>query len=100
MEDMQLALERGRSKYTVADLINRMFEGNLRVFIGDKMTASATVENGVMVPGHVTGCWNASDALWMVKRFHAYRHERGIKEYSIEGRRGWIRFMRMKGVEL
>ena len=93
---IQAALKRGNSPYTLRDVLGAFWRGDLRLLIASRMTASLWIEDGRVHIVHVGGEWNHEDARWLIDRMKDYCRETG-KPWTWSGRKGWVRFLRMKG---
>ena len=90
--DIEAAFRRGNDPTPLRDVLRLLGSGQLRVMIGEHMTGSWRKDTGRVV--HWAGDWDDAEARWM---FDALQAETGGR-WSWRGRRGWVRFMRGKGL--
>lgn len=98
--DIAHALARSKSPWTLADWIRWLTTGHVAMAVGDRMHASMVVwPDGSAEVAHIAGEWNDNDARWMARCMRRVCQQRGITFVGIEGRRGWRRFLRMRGID-
>ncbi len=90
VDHIQAALVRGRSEFTLAQIMDLVYSGRVRVMIGDHMSCSWMPSTGEIV--HVGGSWDQAEARWMWDTFASE-----TETQSWDGRKGWRRFLRLKG---
>ena len=94
--DVETALEKGKSPFTLAHVLDWNARGLITWLIGQRMTASYMERKGKLEIVHVAGEWNIQDAQELFGQYKAEAERRGLKT-TWGGRRGWHRFLRMKG---
>lgn len=96
-DDIDLAMQRGGSPYTAADLIRWLREGRAGMAVTDDMHASWVFEDGACNVGHVHGRWNGASMRWLIGCMKRDMEARGVTSWRWSGRAGWARFLRSKG---
>jgi len=97
--DIQAALVRGRSSLRLHDVMMEIFSGDVRVWIGVHMSASARVTKAgdAVEILHCSGKWDDKEAVWMLDGLKAYAEECGLP-WRWAGRLSWVRFLKTKGM--
>lgn len=94
------ALRRGKSPFTVQDVLEAYVNGNLVLCVGTKMSGSCWVRDDGRGPAvevvHVGGDWDRDEARDMFDTMKAEAARRGLP-YRWSGRKGWARFLRKEG---
>lgn len=98
-DEINAAMARGKSPYTALDLLRWLREGKAELYVWPKMHASAVLLDGVVEIGHVYGTWTKEEAEELWERLRAFCEKHGATGGVVHGRRGWQRFLRMKGFE-
>lgn len=94
--DIEAALARGKSPYDLAFVLRQLWAGELRLWIGDTMSASAWIrDDGIAEIVHVGGQWDDEDARWMFESFKTWASEKGTT-WAWRGRAGWVRFLKRR----
>ncbi len=96
------SLARGRSPYSEGTVWRALWGGYLRLAIGERMSASAWVRD---IPGvgprlevvHIGGEFNRSDWRFFERAIEALELELRLP-VAWDGRLGWERFLRSRGV--
>jgi hypothetical protein len=97
--DIRIALERGNSPYSVADVFRALGAGKLRLCIGEHMSASCWARDGALELVHLAGNWDAAEVRWFMAEWGKLGCELGLP-LKWSGRGGWERFLRMRGIEV
>ena len=97
---IEAALVRGNSRYTMDDFMGWLYQGELHVAVTETMSMSWLLYDGIVEIGHTAGKWNTDDFLWMLGRMKSWMADQGLTEWRYEGRPGWDRFLKMKGIDL
>ena len=98
--DIDRALVRGGSPYSIGDLFRMLARGTAALFIAGSMTASVALNHrGQPEIFHVAGSWNTADARWLGKKGLVWAKRRGFDTLVANGRPGWRRFMQRKGLK-
>ena len=95
--DIETALKRGCSPFSIQDVLKAHFHGNLHLVLGKHMTASYWERMGKLEIVHVAGEWHDDEAKMMYEAFEDAAKARGL-ETTWSGRKGWQRFLKMKGI--
>ena len=95
--DIEIALKKGCSPFTIQDVLKAQAHGNLHVVLGDNMTASYWERLGKLEVVHLAGKWCDDEGKRMMQVFQGEAKRRGIP-WEIQGRPGWTRFLKMKGI--
>ena len=100
-DDIEHALRRCNSPYTVTDVIRWLRNGDAVMAVGDKMHGSVWFKpDGTAEIAHLAGQWDADDASWLRERLQEVALARGYDFVEINGRKGWERFLKIKGVHI
>jgi hypothetical protein len=102
MRDVETDMFRAFSKvttcpWTVAQAFGMLGRGELRLWVGEHMSSSAFVADGVVKIMHVGGSWDDAEARWMLDGLQEYAAEKGLP-WQWAGRLSWPRFLKMKGM--
>ena len=100
-DDIDLAMKRGRSPYRAEDLIRWLRSGAATFAVTESMSASIWWDgpDGPEI-AHIAGKWHNNDAAWLYSRMKRECQTRGVDFVQINGRNGWPRFFRMKGISI
>lgn len=90
--DIALALRRGRSSKTVADVLAFLWRGEARLLIHPAGSCSWRWKDGRCEILHACGRWDGECIAWMLERMPDPRL------FTWEGRPGWLRFLQMRGI--
>ena len=93
--DIEAALIRGKSSWTMRDVIRLMGKGRLRIWVTPTMSGSAFIQDGHIEIMHCSGSWNDEDARWLYDRLTDYCRETGLN-WKAHGRQSWQRFLKAK----
>lgn len=101
VEDMEAALKRGNSPFTMQDVTQALAAGCLRVGAGERMTGSVWIRHGAEAGPmveivHVAGRWDEREALWLWAMAEQLGRMHGLP-VTFSGRAGWARFLRKRG---
>lgn len=98
-DEIEDAMRRGGSPYGVDDVLTWLRRGQARLFVAEDLHASLVIwPHGEAEVGHMYGRWNSCQARWLIERGRAWLAERGIDDFTVRGRPGWARFLRMRGI--
>ena len=95
--DIETALKRGCSPFTLQDVLKAHELGNLHLVIGNNMTGSYWERLGKLEVVHLAGKWSDDEGAMMMEVFQDAAKARGIP-WVIQGRPGWMRFLKMRGI--
>ena len=99
-DQVELAMVRGRSPYTVLDLLRWLREGRAEMWIGHHLHASVVVlEPPVAEVGHLAGRWNDDECRELIAWMHEVMARKGATVWTWRGRPGWARFLKQRGIE-
>ena len=98
-DDIDAAMQRGKSPYNALDVLGWVRDGNASFAATERMSASVWW-NGPSGPeiGHICGEWNDEDARWLLEVADRECRERGVDCIAVQGRKAWRRFLRIKGI--
>ena len=99
-DDIQTALERSRSPYSALDVIRWLRSGEASMGVSGRMSASLwwAGPDGAEV-SHVAGVYTNEDTCWLLDWADRECRARGISMLSVNGRNGWRRWMRKRGIK-
>ncbi len=98
-DEVDIAMEKGKSPHTVTDLLRLLREGRAEFYVWPKMHASAVIRDGVVEIGHVYGEWTKEEADELWARLLNFCKKHGKTGGVVHGRKGWQRFLKMKGFQ-
>ena len=101
IEDMEAALRRGHSRFTMEDVTQALAAGCLRIGAGDRLSGSVWIRHGaergpVVEIVHVAGHWDDREARWLWRMADVLARQAGLP-VVFSGRPGWARFLRRRG---
>ncbi len=103
-QDIERSLERGGSPHSLEEVIRWFTAGLLHVMVGNYMSFSfrLNAKDGMFTCQvvHLAGQWDDREAGWMLKAMKDQMRIWCVSETQFEGRPGWARFLKMKGIEL
>lgn len=99
--DMEAALARGNSRFTINDVARALAHGCLRVGAGDRLSGSVWIRHGAEAGPmveivHIAGRWDDREARWLYSMADQLAREHGLP-LTFSGRPGWARFLRRRG---
>jgi hypothetical protein len=99
LEGARIGLDKSGSHWSVSDLLRWLTTGEATLFVGDEMHGAVYWEppRGPSI-AYLYGKWNDRDALWGYKAAKTEALKRGVSFIEIEGRKGWRRFLKQKGM--
>ncbi|MGB0662074.1 MAG: hypothetical protein ACPGNV_18105 [Mangrovicoccus sp.] len=97
-EQIVTALERGNSPYSLLDIIGWLETGQAGFAATENMSASWVQMGDCIEVGHIGGRWSDEDFEWLYSAMLRDMARRGVTQWRWGGRRGWPRFLKMKGV--
>lgn len=99
MDEIDVAMKRGKSPYTALDLFRWLREGNAEIYIWPNMHASSVFIDDEVQIGHVYGTWTTEEAEELWERLLAFCKKNGKTGGKVFGRKGWQRFLKIKGFQ-
>lgn len=95
LDEIEYALERSDSPYTLADWWKELRAGNIAFCAHGRLHGSLWFRNGGCEVAHIFGRWNKVDAAAMWRFVHEECLRRGFDATRVEiyGRKGWPRFL-------
>ena len=91
-------MENGGSPFTVDDLLVKLRCGEAGRWISNELHGSIFwYDDNTAEIGHMSGKWTDADGSWIVEKMREAGQRRGLTEIRVNGRKGWQRFLRMKG---
>lgn len=88
---------RDGSPYRFLDLFGWLRDGSASFAATERMSASMWFHDGEFEFAHVSGDFNNEDLRWLLRKMRHEMKRRGITKWKRGGRKGWSRFLRLKG---
>lgn len=97
-DEIEQAMQNSESPFTVNDVLAKLRTGEARMWVSGELHGSVFIyDDNTAEVGHMAGKWTDRDGSWIIGKCRAYCKALGIDELHVHGRRGWQRFLRMKG---
>ena len=100
-DQIDAACERGGGAMRCLDLLRLLRRGLARLWIWPNLHASAFLtRDGLVEIFHVFGRWNDDEARDLLGNLKTWGHYHGRSDGRVWGRNGWLRFLRLRGIEM
>lgn len=97
-DDIDAALQRVDSPHDALTIIRLLRSGEAEMAVCDELHGSVVFRGEEAEIGHLAGRWTDAAGFWLYERMVRACDRRGVSFVGIKGRRGWHRFLRMKGL--